>query len=55
MTAMNNQQQTDKYIETTSDFLFNDYVKNPQKNKVQVLGHMKYVTRVVKIKSQKNQ
>ena len=34
MTEMNNQQQTDKRIETTSEFvkLCNNYVKNRQKN-----------------------
>ena len=33
MTEMNNQQQIDKYIETTSEFIkrFSDYVKKPQK------------------------
>ena len=34
MTEMNDQPQTDTYIETASEFIehFNDYVKNPHKN-----------------------
>ena len=57
MTEMNNQQQIGKYIETTSEFVkrFNDYVKNQQKNnEEQYVRLMKYMTRVVKIKSQNN-
>ena len=58
MAEMNNQQQTDKYIETTSEFVkhFNYYVKHPQKsNEEQFVRLMKYMTRVVKINSPKNQ
>ena len=51
MTEMKNQQQTNKYIETASDFVkqFNDSVKNPQQNnEEQFVRLMKYITRVVK-------
>ena len=51
MIEMNTQQQTDKFIETTSEFVkhFNDYVKNPQKNNEEhVVRLTKYMTRVVK-------
>ena len=50
MTELTNQQQTDKYIETTSEFVkhFNDYVKIPcRNNEKQVVRLMKYMTRVV--------
>ena len=56
MTEMNNQQQTDKYIETTSEFIkhFNVQVKNPQNSKEsQFVRRMKYMTRVVKNKKPK--
>ena len=56
MTEMNNQQQTEKYIETTSEFVkhFNDYVENPQKNNdEQFVRLMKYMTGVVKNKKPK--
>ena len=50
MTQMNTQQQTDKYIEATSEFIkyFNECVKSPQKNiEEQFVRLMKYMTRVV--------
>ena len=58
MTEMNNWQQIDKYIETTSEFIkhFNDYGRNRQKNdEEQFVRLMKYMARVVKNKAKKKQ
>ena len=57
MTEMSNQQQTDKHIETTSEFIkqVHDYVENPQKNTEEQFVRLMKCMSGGKIKSQKRQ